>query len=102
MQRQFLHSPIGNFTHHHLVRAAAIEFMCRPEFLQKLSRNTELSDNFPIKLHLVDFAILHIISPVSLEWELKRYGCAPGEMQIAQGAPTFRYWVLNSASLWKT
>src|ERR1019366_9548005 len=76
MQRQFLHSPIGNFAHNDFVRAAAIEFMCRPEFFQKLSRGTELSDNFPIELHLVDFAILHVSSAarVGAEEVLMRAG----------------------------
>ena len=60
MQRQFLHAPIGDFTHNDLIRAPAIEFMRRPEFLQKLSRRSELPDNFPVQLHLVDFAILDI------------------------------------------
>jgi hypothetical protein len=60
MQCQFLHSPICNFTHNDLILAAAIDFMRRPEFLQKLSRSPELPDNFPTKLHLVDFAILHV------------------------------------------
>ena len=60
MQRQFLHSPIGDFAHNYLIRAPAIEFMCRPEFLQKLSCRPELPDNLPVKLHLIDFAILHV------------------------------------------
>ena len=52
MQRQFLHSPIGDFAHNDFVRTAAIEFMCRPEFLQKLARRSELPDNFSVQLHV--------------------------------------------------
>jgi hypothetical protein len=52
MQRQFLHSPISDFTQYDFIRAPAIDFMRRPELLQKLSRRPELPDNFPVKLYL--------------------------------------------------
>src|SRR5271167_3071112 len=59
MQRELLHAPVGELAGVDLIGAPAIELMHGAEFLQQLSRPSELAEDLSVELHLIDLAVVH-------------------------------------------
>jgi hypothetical protein len=85
-----LDSPVGLPRPRRLRRDCGVDLFDSAELIQQLARGNWLRTR-PSQLHFVDFAVIDRRARVGVRCRtmLNRYRCAPGPIEMAEGAPMF-------------
>src|SRR5262245_66650756 len=78
-QHQLLRAPVRQLADDDAVRIAAIDLVHRAELLQLLAGLAEPTDDLPVQLHLVDFAVVEVVRVVRVRREqvlMRAWRCA--------------------------
>src|SRR5262249_52901981 len=68
-QHQLLRAPVRQLADDDAVRVAAVDLVHRSELLHLLAGLAEATDDLPVQLHLVDFAVVEVIRVVRVRRE---------------------------------